>query len=147
MTGFGAVAAIDKPLTAGQWPQLRETEIEQLDATFVTMMFPGLRSRCTMPARCALSSASATSDCRLQRLLELERPASQAVRERLTLEVFEHEVVGAALMAHVIQRADVLMLETGDGLASRSNRALRSGSAEGRILIATVRSRRVSFAL
>lgn len=53
-------------------------------------------------------------DCHLQRVLELERPASQAVRERLT-DVFEHEVVGAALMAHVIQRADVLVLKAGDG--------------------------------
>ena len=54
-------------------------------------------------------------DCHRQRVLELERPASQAVRERLTDEVFEHEVIGAALMAHVIQRAYVLMLEAGDG--------------------------------
>ena len=63
-------------------------------------------------------------DCRLQRLLGLQRPASQAVRQRLTLEVFEHEVVDAALMAHVIQRADVWMSRPAMALASRSNRAL-----------------------
>ena len=54
-------------------------------------------------------------NCRLQRLLRLERPSSQAVRERLPFEVLEHEVVGAVLMAHVIQRADVRMLKAGDG--------------------------------
>ena len=54
-------------------------------------------------------------NCRLQRLLRLERPSSQTVRERLPFEVFEHEVVGAVLMAHVIQRADMRMLKAGDG--------------------------------
>ena len=68
-----------------------------------------------MPATVCLVERVGDLDCRLQRLLGLERPASQAVRQRLTFEVFEHEVVGAALMAHVIQRADVRMLEAGDG--------------------------------
>ncbi len=40
---------------------------------FVSMMFAGLRSRWTMPARCALSSASAISMAKRQRLVERQR--------------------------------------------------------------------------
>ena len=116
MTGFGAVAAIDKPLTASAWrPQLCETEIEQLDATLRHHDVSGFEIAMHDAGKVCLVERVGDLDCHLQRVLELERPARQAVRERLTYEVFEHEVVGAALMAHVIQRADVLMLETGDG--------------------------------
>ena len=98
-----------------QWPQLRETEIEQLDATLRHHDVSGFEIAMHDAGQVCLVECLGDLDCHLQRVLELERPASQAVRERLAHEVFEHEVVGAALMAHVIQRADVLMLETGDG--------------------------------
>ena len=85
VTGFGAVAAIDKPLTAGQWPQLRETEIEQLDATLRHHDVSRFEIAMHDAGKVCLVECVGDLDCRLQRLLELERPASQAVRERLTL--------------------------------------------------------------
>ena len=57
---------------------------------------------------------------------------------------------GAVLLADVVERADVRMVELGDGarFALEALAELRIGrEAAGRILIATVRSRRVSRAL
>ena len=103
-----------------------------------------------MPARCALSSALAISIAILQRLLERQRALRQPVRERLAFEILHDEVRGAVLLAHVVQRADVRMIELRDRarLAVEPLAELRiGGECLGRILIATVRSSRVSRAL
>ncbi len=51
----------------------------------------------------------------LQRFRQRHRAAMQAVGECLTLEVFHDEVVHAVLRADVMQRADVRMIQRGDG--------------------------------
>ena len=45
---------------------------------FVSITLPGFRSRCTIPCRCALSSASAISIAVAQRLLERQRALARA---------------------------------------------------------------------
>jgi hypothetical protein len=50
----------------------------------------------------------------LDRLFRLERPARQALGERFAFEILEDQIVGVALMADVIQGADVRMLKGGD---------------------------------
>ena len=64
---------------------------------FVSMTLPGLRSRCTMPARCALSSASAIWIAIRQRLVERQRAFGQSIGERLPVEVLHDEIVDAVL--------------------------------------------------
>jgi hypothetical protein len=80
----------------------------------VRKMFPGLRSRWTTPARCAVSSAAAILDCDREGLVEREYAFLQARGERLALEVLHHEELEAVLAAHVEQRADVWVAERRD---------------------------------
>ena len=83
---------------------------------FVSITLPGFRSRCTIPCRCALSSASAISIAVAQRLLERQRPLRQPIRQRLALQVLHDQVLGLALAAHVVERADVRVRELRDRL-------------------------------
>ena len=77
----------------------------------------------------------------LKRLLELQSSFLQSLRQRFPFDVFHDEVVDTVLFADVIKGADVKMVELRDRLASRSNRALRSGLSarcSGKTLMATV---------
>ncbi len=40
----------------------------------------------------------------------------QALRERLAFDVLHHQKIGAVLVADVVERADVRMIQAGDGL-------------------------------
>ena len=53
-------------------------------------------------------------DSVLKRLVKRHCAASQPIRERLALQVLHHEVRGAVLFAHVIEGADVRMIELAD---------------------------------
>ena len=86
----------------------------------------------------------------VQRLCERERPAFDTRSKRLPFEILEYQVTDALVMADIVNREDVRMVQCGNGSPSRSNRALNAASdaiSGGRTLTATVRSRRVSRAL
>ena len=51
----------------------------------------------------------------LQHLLQGQRAFEQARGERLALEIFHDEEIGAVLPSDVVQRADVRMIQAGDG--------------------------------
>ncbi len=51
----------------------------------------------------------------LEDLIEGQAPALQPVGERFAFEVFHHQVMGAVLMADVVQGADIRIVQTGDG--------------------------------
>ena len=132
---------------------LRQPEVEQLRprAAFVSMMLPGFRSRCTMPARCAVSSASAIWIAIVSAWSSGSGPFGQAIGQRLAFEILHDEKVGAVLLGRrrrACRCADDSSCEI--ARASRSNRSRNCGSAasaSGRILMATMRSSRVSRAL
>ena len=88
-------------------------------------MLPGFRSRCVMPARCALSSALGDLDRDRQRLVERQRPSAlePAIRQRLAFEVLHHQEVDA-----VLTRRCRAACRCADGSAPR-RRALRDRSA------------------
>ena len=67
------------------------------------------------PLRCALSSALASLDSVLQHLRRWQRPFFQPRPERYALYVFHDNEVNAVLTADVVQRADVRMIQAGDG--------------------------------
>ena len=83
---------------------------------FVSVTLSGFRSRCTMPARCALSSASASCGADLQHFVEREWPlgACEAFAERLAVEQLHHELVGPLVVRDVMHDADVRVREGGE---------------------------------
>ena len=81
----------------------------------VSMMLPGLKSRCTMPARWAISKASATSIPIFSEFRERQRAPAQAVGKRLAVEELHDQEVGAVLRADVVEMADVRMIQRGNG--------------------------------
>ena len=81
-----------------------------------------------MPARWALSSASAICDADAQRLLLRQRPLLQPVGERLAFEVLHHQVVDAVLLADVVDGADVGMVQGGGGAGLTLEARAASGS-------------------
>ena len=74
---------------------------------FVTKMLAGLMSRWTMPFACAASSASAICDAQVQEDLGLERLAADEVLEGLAFEQLHDDEVLALVLADVVDRADV----------------------------------------
>ena len=83
----------------------------------VTRMFPGLRSRCRIPCRCAASSAVAICTARRSHFLDAERTV-----QRGALHVLEHQIAGADIMdladVRMIQRRNRprLLLEAADAI-------------------------------
>ena len=114
-----------------------------------TLMLAGLRSRWMMPCSCAASSASAIcfaiGSASSTGIGALRDP----VRQRRPLDQLHHERADAVPLLQAVDLRDVRMVQRGQVLASRSNRASRSGScakASGSTLIATCRPRFVSVA-
>ena len=52
----------------------------------------------------------------LQHLLQRQRTFQQSLRQRLAFEIFHHQKIDFVLMASVVERADVRMVQAGDGL-------------------------------
>ena len=70
--------------------------------------------------------------------------------QRLAFQVLHHQEVDAVLVADVVQRADVRMVQRGDGLRFALEALLHLGvlrKCGGSTLMATVRFSRVSVAL
>ena len=108
----------------------------------VTKMFAGLMSRWTMPSAWAASSASAISMPRRQERFDFQRPARDAVLQRLAVEKLHGDEGLAVLLADFIDGADVGMIQGGSGLrfALKSLQRLRVlGDISGRNFRATKR--------
>jgi hypothetical protein len=75
-----------------------------------------------IPARCALSSASAISMPHLSAWSTGKAPPYQSIRQRLILQVLHDEIRRAILVADVVQSADVRMIK----LRNRAGFALES---------------------
>ena len=69
-----------------------------------------------MPARCAASRPIGDLHTVVEGRFERERSALQSIRQRLALEVLHDQVIDTALVAHVMQRAKVRMVELRDRL-------------------------------
>ena len=52
----------------------------------------------------------------LQPLLQRQRSFLQTLRQRLSFYALHHQIVDAVLRAHVVQSADVRMIQAGNGL-------------------------------
>ena len=101
---------------------------------FVSMMLAGLMSRWTMPARCARSSAAAISVATPQRLIERQRALLEARRQRLALQMLQHQEVEALPSAAMCRPMSCSVQMCGwfsaaTARASRSKRSRACGSA------------------
>ena len=67
-----------------------------------------------MPWRCARSSASAIWPAHVERLGERQRPPREPLGQRLALEPLHDQEVDAVLVADVVERADVRVIERRD---------------------------------
>ena len=63
----------------------------------VSMMLPGLRSRCTMPCRCAAVKRLRNGNRNLQDFRERQCPFAQSFRQRFAFEKLHHQIVGSVL--------------------------------------------------
>ena len=77
-------------------------------------MLPGFRSRCAFAVRFVQGVGHFNRI--LQSLLQRQRALLQPVRECFPFQIFHHQIIGSVLTADVKQRADVRMIQTGDGL-------------------------------
>ncbi len=104
----------------------------------VSITLPGFRSRWTIPARCAASSACAIWAPRRRTSGSGSGPLARALRERLALDELEHHVVQLGALdrraADVVDRADVRVVEGRDALrlALEARAELRVGREQRR---------------
>ena len=95
--------------------QLRQAEVEQLG--------PRLREHDVAGFQIAVGDALAMRlvqrignlDCELQHLLDRQRASLQSLRERLAFDIFHHQKIDVVLVAGIEKRADVRMIQAGDG--------------------------------
>ena len=92
-------------------------------------MFPGFRSRWTMPLSVGRLKGVRDLDPEAEYLCERQRSTFDTCGQRLTFEQFEHEVLGVVLSTDVVQAADVRVIERRDrlGLALEAGAELRVG--------------------
>ena len=99
----------------GLLPQLGQAEVQQLRA--------GFREHDVARLQIAVSDALAMRLVErvgnfyrvLQDLLDRQRTFLQSLRERFAFQVFHHQKINFVLMSCVVERADVGMIQAGDG--------------------------------
>ena len=91
-------------------PSFARPKSSSFTPCLVSRMFAGFRSRWTIPFLCAAVSASQISYPVLQGLLERQGPA-----DGLAVDVLHDQVAAAVVLADVVQRADVRVVQGGNG--------------------------------
>ena len=118
---------------------------------FVIITLPGFRSRCTIPCRCALSSASVICVPYRSVCSSGSAPLRETIAQSVSpssSSITRYSTPSALPTSYSAQMFECESCEI--VLASRSNRCRISGDADrccGSTFTATVRSSRVSFAL
>ena len=100
---------------SGERGREREAEVHQLRAALRDHDVARLQVAMDEPAPMRPIERVRDLDTQPQHLVRSERPARQARRHRLALDLLEHQEVDAVLSPDVVQRADVRMIERGDG--------------------------------
>jgi hypothetical protein len=99
--------------TAGRRQCLGEAEVEQLGPASGDHHVPWLQVAMGEPLAMGGVQGAGDLDPVLEHLRRRQRPAREPLRERLPFEELHHEVFHAAVVADVVERADVGMGEGG----------------------------------
>ena len=128
----GVVGSIESPETtpAGGSESFASPKSRSFTPPLVNITLAGLRSRWTMPARCARSSASAIWIPYLTACSMGREPRPTRSRERLAFEELHDEVLDALLVTDVVERADVRVRELRDRLCFALETLARLGRGQ-----------------
>ena len=96
--------------------QFRQTEIEQLRAGLRQHDVAGLQIAVRYAFSVRLVQRIGNLDRVLQHLLQRQRTFHEPLRERLAFQIFHHQIIGPVLLADVVKRADVGMIQAGNRL-------------------------------
>ena len=96
--------------------ELRQPEVEQLGAA--RRQHDVARLEIAMGDALAVGLVERVGDLDgvRQRAVERQRALLEAIGERLAFQILQYQISGPILMAHVVQRADVWMIQRGDGM-------------------------------
>ena len=95
--------------------QFGQAEVQQLGARFREHDVERLQIPVRYPIAVGLVQRVGNLDRILQHLLHRQRALLQVIRQRFPLQVLHHQIVDSILMADVEERADVRMIQAGDG--------------------------------
>ena len=111
----GVVGIIDRlePPAIGV-PVFASPKSRSLAPPFVSITLPGFRSRWTTPSVVRLVERIADLARDGQRFRDGDWSAADASRQRLAFQMLEHEEERALIVADVVQRADVRMVQAAD---------------------------------
>jgi len=115
----------------GGWPSGRirrlggDAEVEELHAAARDHHVGGLQIAMDDAAAMRLVQGIDDLDGVRQRLLDRHRPPRETLLQRLTFDVLHHQVLDAILLADVVDRADVWVVEARDDLGFTPERAAR----------------------
>jgi hypothetical protein len=98
-----------------RWRSCRQSEIEQLGAGFRQHDVAGLQVPMRHAVAVRLVEGAGNLGPVLKHLRHWQRPLFQPRRQRLSFQVFHDNKINAVLPADVVQRADVGMIQAGDG--------------------------------
>jgi hypothetical protein len=115
VTGVVCVAATVSVMPQAGAAGFAKPKSSSLAPVGVIMMLPGLRSRLTIPARWRFIERIGNLRTELQDLLKRQRTLLKALEESLAFDTLHDEKVHTVLLANVVERANVRMVETGDG--------------------------------
>ena len=92
-----------------------DPEVEQLRARFRQHDVGRLQIAVDDSLPVGVGECTGDLDREAQDLIERQRTSAQALREGFSLEMLHHDELNAALLADVVERADVRMADLGDG--------------------------------
>ena len=95
--------------------QFCETEVQQLCAGFRQHNVAGLEIAMRDPPAMSDSQSTSNLDGVLQRLLNCQRAFGEPGRQGLSLQVLHHQEVDAVLVADIVQRTNVRMIQRSNG--------------------------------
>src|ERR1700740_675687 len=112
--GDGGVSAVSVIPLASELIGFANPKSSNFAPVAANTMFPGFKSRCTTPLRCALSSASANCAPYFSTCSKGRGPFLQPLRKCFAFHALHHQIVDPILMAYVVEHADVGMIQARD---------------------------------
>ena len=96
-------------------PHLCEAEVQELGAGFREHHVAGFQVAMNDAAAVGFVERVRNLEAVLQELGSGKRALFESGRQRLPFEIFHHQIINSVLVAYVVERADVRMIQAGNG--------------------------------